>query len=207
MGPQVGLLCIKMQTTHLRGATVGFGEFNWAAAVLEINLQVFPTHWFNTVKTTQHPVLCGNDIRSDHDDAPLQDTQRSEALACLEALATFCKESQGRLEELSEAVDRVLRHGETAANMSDLLEELSTQLQKEEEENNKLLAKMKTLVSAKQQACFLAWLFGVKSSEDFRPIWAARIAALQKKNPFGRYLPSFELLSAVQVGGCDLESL
>jgi len=163
---EVGLMCLRQQMMSLNNMPVGVGEFNWGAAVLEVNLD---------------------------------DAQRSKAVGALGNLAESIEGSVTRLDELAEAADRCLRYGEEEPKMVQLLGDIKVALEQEAEANKGLMAQLREGLSDRQCCTFMAWVFGVKTQDDFRPLWARRIANLQCRNPFGRYLPCFEVLSAIQV--------
>ena len=79
-----------------------------------------------------------------------------------------------------------------------LLTELQSSLKKEEDEYTSALASLKSILKPQQEAAFLGWLFGVRGGTDFHPIWATKLANLRRA-PFGRHLPCFQSLSAIQL--------
>lgn len=87
--------------------------------------------------------------------------------------------------------------------MKNLFQMIKSALQEEQAMHEGWLKELKEIVTPKQHALFLAWMLGMKNSDDYAPVMAQRVAKLQHQNPFGRYLPSFEVLSAIQVDTVD----
>jgi len=145
-------------------------DFQWSAAVLELNMNK---------------------------------PQRELAGGALQAITDAVKSRKEDHEDLLECSERCLRsadteHRESEENLNHLIQELEAACSAALAEDYELMNKLKAVLTPQQQMCFLAWILGVKGPADFHRVWSPRVAALHR-SPLGRYLPSFEVLTAKQV--------
>merc|ERR1719473_2693922 len=101
--------------------------------------------------------------------------QRAEAQNALKSLMDGLAARQERLQDLCEASDRVLSYGESEENLGQLVEEVNSARSAEQGEDDKVMVQLRTMLTIDQQVLCLGWLFGVRTSSEFHPIWAARI--------------------------------